>query len=110
MKKFLEYAVHLYSVIFIIAIISTFIMPLVSCKLEPKQITNKELLEFFSKNRVGPSPDYAVVKNGHDYLILVYGYANDYDTCLQIIEPYNNDPNLSILPGTYQCLPLNSEK
>ncbi len=107
MKKFLEYAVHIYSVIFIVVIVGVFIMPLTSCETEPKQITNKELLEFFSKNRVGSSPDYAFVKNGNDYLAIFFGYADDRQTCLMAAQEYNGNPSLSTLPGMYQCIQLN---
>ena len=80
---------------------------LVGCDGEPKHVTQEAVKEFFAKNRVGSSPDYAVMKNGTDHLLTIHGYANDLETCLQLIEPYNRDPSLSTIPGKYTCVPLN---
>lgn len=106
-KSLLKSAIHLFSIIFMIVIISVWITPLMSQTSQPKIITSKELIEFFSKNRVGSSPDYAFVKNGNDYLAIFVGYADDQKTCLMAAQEYNGDPSLSILPGTYQCVQLN---
>jgi len=65
------------------------------------------LKAYFAKHRVGSSADYAIVKNGTDYLATVHGYMDDGSVCEQLIAPYNKNPALSVLPGTYSCVPLN---
>jgi hypothetical protein len=50
------------------------------------------------------SPAYVVVKNGADHLITVHGFADNLSACLMLIEPYNADPSLSVLPGAYACV------
>ena len=62
---------------------------------------------FFAKNKVGRSPDIAVMKNGTDHLMTIHGYMDDLAVCEQLIEPYNQDSSLSTLPGSYSCVPLN---
>lgn len=65
---------------------------------------------FFAKNKVGRSPDYGVIKNGMagpELLMTVHGYADDKSACEGLIKQYNDDPSLSQMPGTYQCVPLN---
>lgn len=66
-----------------------------------------DVQRFFSTHKVGSSPDYAVMKNGTDHLLTIYGYVDDLATCMQFIEPYNKDPSLSVVPGIYSCVPLN---
>lgn len=79
----------------------------IACESGPKVVEQEAVKEFFAKNRVGSSPDYAVMKNGTDHLITIHGYSNDLDVCLRLIEPYNRDPSLSTIPGSYTCVPLN---
>ena len=66
-----------------------------------------DLKEYFSKHKVGSSPDCAVIKNDDDYLLTIHGYEDDCGTCEQLIRPYNENPNLSVMPGRYSCVPLN---
>jgi hypothetical protein len=80
---------------------------LVGCESGTKTVEQDAVKEFFFKNRVGSSPDYAVMKNGTDHLLTVHGFVNDLDVCMKLIEPYNNNPSLSTLPGSYTCVPLN---
>ena len=80
---------------------------LVGCESGQKVVGQEAVKEFFAKNRVGSSPDYAVMKNGTDHLLTIHGYTNDLDVCLRLIEPYNRDPSLSTIPGSYTCVPLN---
>jgi hypothetical protein len=77
------------------------------CESKQKIADQEAVKEFFAKHRVGSSPDYAVMKNGTDHLLTIHGYSNDLDVCLRLIEPYNRDPSLSIMPGTFTCVPLN---
>lgn len=100
-------AVHIFSIVFMIVMISVWVKPLMSQTSQSKIITSKELIEFLSKNRVGSSPDYAFVKNGNDYLAIFTGYVDDRKTCLEAAQEYNGNPSLSTLPGTYQCIQLN---
>ena len=70
----------------------------------------KDVQKFFSKNKVGISPDYAFVKNGiagPDHLITIHGFANDRLVCEALAREYNGDSSLSTLPGIYQCIQLN---
>lgn len=83
------------------------IVSLVGCQSGQKEVGQGAVEEFFAKNRVGSSPDYAVMKNGTDHLMKIHGFIDDREVCLQLIEPYNRDPSLSVLPGTYRCVPLN---
>jgi len=82
-------------------------LPFIGCESGQKVVGQEAVKEFFAKNRVGSSPDYAVMKNGTDHLLTVHGYGNDLDVCLRLIEPYNRDPSLSTIPGIYTCVPLN---
>lgn len=69
-----------------------------------------DLKGFFAKNKIGSSPDYAVVKNGiagPEILLVVVGYMDDKSVCESLIESYNKDSSKSVLPGTYKCVPLN---
>lgn len=107
MKKLFDYAIFLFSITYIVILINMYVVPSASSYAGSKQISQEELIEFFKDHRVGSSPDYAFVKNGHDYLAVFIGYADDRQTCLMAAEEYNGDPSLSTLPGTYQCVPLN---
>lgn len=82
-------------------------LSLAGCESGQKQVTQEAVKEFFAKNRVGSSSDYAVMKNGTDHLLTVHGYTDDLDVCLRLIEPYNRDQSLSVIPGSYTCVPLN---
>lgn len=72
-----------------------------------KPATQEDLKEYFSKHKIGTSPDYAIMKNGDDYLVTVHGYMDDQAVCLSLIKPMNEDPLRSVMPGTYSCVPLN---
>ncbi|MDZ7662272.1 hypothetical protein [Thiohalophilus sp.] len=70
----------------------------------------EDVQQFFSKNKVGNSPDYAFVKDGvagKDHSITIHGYADDKAVCEALVKVYNAAPSLSTLPGKYQCIPLN---
>ncbi len=71
------------------------------------QSDQDDVRRFFAKHKIGSSADYAVMKNGNDHLMTIHGYGDDLATCMGLIEPYNKDPSLSTLPGTYTCVPLN---
>lgn len=72
--------------------------------------TQEDVIKFFAKNKIGSSPDYAFVKNGiagKEYLLTIYGYANDKAVCESLAHQYNSDPSLSVVNGTYECIQLN---
>jgi hypothetical protein len=71
------------------------------------EATQEDVREFFATHKIGRAPDYAVVKNGTDYLAVIYGMDDDLSVCMDLIKPYNENPSLSTLPGTYSCVPLN---
>jgi hypothetical protein len=81
------------------------IASLLSCA--KKEATQEDVQKFFATHKIGHSPDYAVVKNGTDYLAVIYGMNDDLSACMDLIKPYNENPSLSTLPGTYSCVPLN---
>ena len=72
-----------------------------------RQADQSDVQRFFSKHKIGSSADYAVMKNGDDHLMTIHGYVDDYSTCMDLIEPYNRDPALTVVPGTYSCERLN---
>lgn len=72
-----------------------------------KPATQEDLKEYFSKHKIGTSPDYAIMKNGDDHLATIHGYMDDQAVCMSLIKPMNEDPSLSVIPGTYSCVPLN---
>jgi hypothetical protein len=71
------------------------------------EATQEDVQKFFEAHKIGQSPDYAIVKNGTDYLAVVFGMADDQSACMDLIKPYNENQSLSALPGTYSCVPLN---
>lgn len=71
------------------------------------EATQEDVREFFATHKVGRSPDYAVVKNGTDYLAVIFGMNDDLSACMDLIKPYNENQSLSAIPGTYSCVPLN---
>lgn len=48
---------------------------------------------FFSKNKVGSSPDYGVIKwnNPEDHVITIHGFVDDLKSCLIVAEAMNKD-------------------
>jgi hypothetical protein len=49
--------------------------------------------EFFSKNKIGSSADYAVIKWGNpdDHVVTVHGFMDDRKSCLLISDALNKD-------------------
>jgi hypothetical protein len=58
-----------------------FILILPGCKQETDLDAPRK---FFEKNKIGSSPDYAVIKwnNPEDHVITVHGFMNDLKSCL----------------------------
>lgn len=67
--------------------------------------------DFFSKERIGSSPDYGVMKFGNDHVITVHGFMDDLGTCEEIVTAMNinackeTDGQECLNP--YSCSPLN---
>lgn len=69
--------------------------------------------EFFYKNKIGSSVDYAVIKwrNPDDHVATVHGFADDGATCQQIVTALNADACKEIdgegCMNPFSCDPLN---
>lgn len=81
------------------------ILVLTSCG--KQETTQEDLKDYFKHHKIGSSSDFAVIKNGTDYLLTIHGYMNDREVCESLIKIYNEDPKLSVIPGSYACVQLN---
>lgn|GEM_PF-2911559 len=63
------------------------------------------LIETFSRKPSQYSPAVRLMKRGSvdSWLATIHGYPDNRSVCEELIEPYNSDPELSVLPGTYYC-------
>jgi hypothetical protein len=69
-------------------------------------VTSSEVEAFFRKHKVDGTHAVAMKKRsmgGEGYLATVHGYPNNRSVCEEIIEPYNKDASLSVIPGQYFC-------
>lgn len=73
-------------------------------------LTEAELEEFFRSHTVAGNHAaaiklrYTIPAPGTAYLGTIHGYPNNLVVCEELIEPYNSDPSLTIIPGgTYYC-------
>jgi len=60
--------------------------------------------KYFNKNKIGTSPDYAVIKNGiipDDHVMTVHGFADDLDACLKVAKALNEEACKET--GGYNC-------
>jgi hypothetical protein len=69
---------------------------------------------FFAKQKIGSSPDYAVIKwnNPDDHVVTVHGFMDDLRSCLTIADALNKDA-CSETGGKgclnpFSCQPLNN--
>lgn len=68
---------------------------------------------FFSKNKIGSSPDYAVIKwkDPEDHVITVHGFADDLKACLIVADAMNQDACKETggkgCLNPFSCQPLN---
>ena len=62
-----------------------------------------EVRDFFAENKIGNSPDFAIMQNdGH--VVTVHGYHdNDLAMCLKIVKALKEDAPLA----EFTCVPLN---
>ena len=69
--------------------------------------------KFFAKNKIGPSPDYAIIKFGNinDHVITVHGFGNDLASCMQVSDALNvaacKETDGSDCLNPYSCRILN---
>lgn len=70
-----------------------------------KSITAAELESFFREHKVDDNYAVALKKRsaGDAYLATIHGYPDNLSVCEALIEPYNRDPELSAVPGSYFC-------
>ena len=69
-------------------------------------VTPAELESFFRHHMVNDHYAVALKKRssaGDSYLLTVHGYPNNLAVCQKLIKPYNEDPQLSVMPGQYFC-------
>jgi|GEM_PF-633063 len=70
--------------------------------------------EFFSKNKIGSSVDYAVIKWGHqdDHVATVHGFMDDMKSCLIFADVLNkdacNETGGKDCLNPFSCQPLNN--
>ncbi|ABC64628.1 hypothetical protein ELI_12680 [Erythrobacter litoralis HTCC2594] len=53
----------------------------------------------------------ALIKDGAagpDWLATFHGLPDNKSACEEIIQPYNEDPALSVVPGRYRCIEIDS--
>lgn len=69
--------------------------------------------KFFQNNKIGSSPDYAVIKwnNPADHAVTVHGFMDDLKSCLIIADALNKDAcsetNGQNCLKPFSCQPLN---
>jgi hypothetical protein len=66
---------------------------------------------FFERNRIGSSTDYAVVKWGNDHVATVHGFGDDLEGCQIMVSGLNVDAcaetNGRDCLKPFSCKPLN---
>lgn len=82
-KKLMGYLMK--KMFFLVLLISTF-STLSSCKLDNNLDAPKK---FFSKNKIGSSSDYGLMKNGNDHVITIHGFVDDFSNCMEIAEMFS---------------------
>ncbi len=70
-------------------------------------VTDKELEGFFKQHKVDGNVAVALKKHTvgapDSYLATIHGYPDNLSVCKSLVEPYNNDAKLSVIPGSYFC-------
>lgn len=67
---------------------------------------HEDLSEIYRNKPSRWSKPVALIKHGmtgRDWLLTVHGLADNLSACEEMAAPYNDDPDLSVLPGTYRC-------
>lgn len=55
------------------------------------------------------SRPFALIKSGvagPDWLATFHGLPDNRAACEEVVGPYNDDPDLSVLPGAYRCVEI----
>jgi hypothetical protein len=84
------------------------LLAVTACDEAPKNQAefNTQLRKVLHEKPAGSPRAYAIVKNGvggADWLATIHGYADNKSVCEDEIKPYNANPDLSTLPGSYAC-------
>ena len=69
----------------------------------------RELERVYREKPKEYSRAFALIKDGKagpDWLATFHGLPDNKAACEEAIEPYNDDPSLSALPGTYKCVEI----
>ena len=73
-------------------------------------LTEEEVEDFFRRHTVSGNHAaaiklrFTIPRPGTAYLGTIHGYPNNLQVCEELIEPYNKDPSLTIIPGSrYFC-------
>lgn len=69
-------------------------------------VTSSELERFFEKHRVEGYPAAALKKRSVGkviYLATIHGYPDNLSVCNELVAPFNRNPSLSAVSGTYFC-------
>ena len=67
---------------------------------------NDDLLRTLQNKPTDLGKPAMLMKSGSaegDWLATIHGYPNNLEVCEQLIEPYNSDPSMSVIPGQYFC-------
>lgn len=91
-----------------LSISTMFLLLIAGCS--KKDINQDDIVEYFKTHKT-KSPVYAIVKNssvaGDTYLGVFFGLLDNYSACEEVIKPYNENPELSVIIGQYRCVALN---
>lgn len=79
-----------------------------SCDQSPSNLNEYEanLKETLRDKPAGKSDAYALMKDtsvGPAWLATIHGYPSNLSVCEELIAPYNEDPELSVIGGSYYC-------
>lgn len=71
-------------------------------------ISDSELEKFFRKHTVDGNVPVALKKKGiaESYLATIHGFPDNMSVCNDLAEPYNNNPDKSVIMGEYYCKEL----
>lgn len=86
-----------------LSIVSLAIVALVGCSKDPYSNLDAPK-QFFSKHKIGSSPDFGIIKFGNpeDHVVTVHGFSDDGASCREIADALNT--NACKETGGQQCL------
>lgn len=70
-----------------------------------KDISSEELASYFKKRTVDGNHPVALKKSSavEAYLATIHGFPDNKTVCEEIIAPYNQNPEMSVMSGRYYC-------